>query len=252
MKPTWTAHNIYLDNFSATIDRAKPSIADDPIFLQSKLILEFLYPDVEARSSIRVADLACLEGGYAVEFARMGFDVTGIEIRESNLAACQAVQEQLNLKNLNFVRDDVRNISQYGQFEVVFCCGIYYHLDKPVEFMRILGEVTTKALILNTHFSTEEENVTFKLSQVTLNEGIPGRWFHEFDTSNIGEREVHRWASWNNDDSFWPMKNYLLQVIKESGFDIVGEQFGHTDLKTSELLGGLPRYDRGQFFGLKL
>ena len=136
MKPTWTAHNIYLDNGNATIDSAQPSIAQDPIFLQTKLMLDLLYPDRKSRGAIRIADLACLEGGYSIEFARMGFDVTGIEIRESNLAACYAVQEQLNLDNLKFVRDDVRNIAQYGSFDVVFCCGIYYHLDKPMDFMK--------------------------------------------------------------------------------------------------------------------
>ena len=105
---------------------------------------------------------------------------------------------------------------------------------------------------MNTHFSTELENSTFNLSGVTHHEGVPGRWFHEFDTTKIDQREIHRWASWNNDDSFWPMKNYLIQSIKDSGFDLVSEQFGITDIRTSDTVGGLPIYDRGQFIGMKI
>ena len=251
MKPTWTAHNIYLDDTDATIDRELPSIASDPIFVATKFLLETLYPKAEERGKVRIVDLACLEGGYSVEFARMGFDVTGIEIRESNLAACEATQSRLNLPNLTFVRDDVRNVLNYGQFDVVFCCGIYYHLDNPLEYMQTLSAATKKLLVLNTHFSTELENQTFKLSEITNHEGVPGRWFYEFDTSIQSEREVHRWASWNNDNSFWPMKNFLIQLIRDSGFDFVAEQFGITNIATKEVYGGLPQYDRGHFIGIK-
>ena len=121
MKPTWTAHNIYLDYENATIDRSKPSIAEDPIFLATKILLEIIYPDVKKRGDVKIADLACLEGGYSIEFARMGFDVTGIEIRENNLAACNYSLDKLKLPNLRFVRDDVRNTPNHGVFDVVFC-----------------------------------------------------------------------------------------------------------------------------------
>jgi hypothetical protein len=47
MKPTWTAHNIYLDDDNATIDKNQPSIAEDPIFLATKVLLEILYPEVK-------------------------------------------------------------------------------------------------------------------------------------------------------------------------------------------------------------
>ena len=36
---------------------------------------------------------------------------------------------------------------------MVFCCGLLYHLDKPKEFLDTLSAVTTKLLILQTHFS---------------------------------------------------------------------------------------------------
>lgn len=30
----------------------------------------------------------------------------------------------------------------------------------------------------------------------------------------------HRWASWDNDNSFWLMKGALLDLISNSGFDL--------------------------------
>ena len=44
--------------------------------------LELFIPQgSELRSGMRVVDLGCLEGGYALEFARMGFETLGIEAR---------------------------------------------------------------------------------------------------------------------------------------------------------------------------
>ena len=75
------------------------------------------------RSEIRIADLGCLEGGFAVEFARMGFQVVGIEVRENNIAACNYVKAHTSLPNLRFVHDSAWNIAQHGSFDAIFCCG---------------------------------------------------------------------------------------------------------------------------------
>lgn len=56
--------------------------------------------------SVTLADIGCLEGGFSVEFARMGLDVTGLEVRESNMSACNYVKSRVNLPNLKFVKDD--------------------------------------------------------------------------------------------------------------------------------------------------
>ena len=88
----------------------------------------------------------------------MGFQVLGIEVREANIAACNYVKANTNLPNLEFIKDDARNIAKYGVFDVVFCSGLLYHLDKPKEFLNTLSAVTTKLLILQTHFSTDTKN----------------------------------------------------------------------------------------------
>ena len=85
---------------------------------------------------LRVLDLACLEGMFAVELARMGASVVGIEGREANVAKARLAKEVLGLENLEFHQDDVRNLSEerYGRFDVVLCLGILYHLNPPHVF----------------------------------------------------------------------------------------------------------------------
>src|SRR5260370_33262590 len=74
------------------------------------------------------------------------------------MEACRYVQSKVNLPNLEFVRDDVWNIAAHGTFDAVFCCGLFYHLDKPREFLDLLSRVTKRLLILQTHFSEAKDS----------------------------------------------------------------------------------------------
>jgi 2-polyprenyl-3-methyl-5-hydroxy-6-metoxy-1,4-benzoquinol methylase len=114
--------------------------------VSAKRILETVLPSDKSR--VRVADLGCLEGGYAVEFARKRSQVLGVEVRESNMAACRHVQSGLNLPNLQFVQDNAWNVAKHGPFDAIFCCGLLYHLERPKEFLQTLSDITTKLLIL--------------------------------------------------------------------------------------------------------
>jgi SAM-dependent methyltransferase len=151
----FTAHNIRLDDGTLTRPEMSLLMEAEPWFVAARRLLGTLFPG--DRRAIRLADLGCLEGGYAVEFARMGFSVLGVDVRESNIEACRYVQSKTNLPNLRFVCDDVWNLARYGEFDVVFCCGLLYHLDRPRQFLEMISTLTTKALIVQTHFSTQEE-----------------------------------------------------------------------------------------------
>jgi SAM-dependent methyltransferase len=285
--PTFTAHNIRLDDGSFT----KPDeivISSAPWFLSAKRVLLSVFSG--ERSSVRIADLGCLEGGYSVEFARLGFDVLGLDVRTSNIEACKYVKSKTDLPRLQFVQDNVWNLANHGRFDAVFCCGLLYHLDQPRRFIDLLNAATKKLLILQTHFSVAHDygkgaraaitdmkpfrhirrhirgmlrpgrsqpgtHGKFRLSEIAENEGLQGRWYQEFKTDEaFQKRESSRWASWDNKRSFWIQREYLIEAIHKAGFDAVFEQFDSLgDDIASEMLQGYYKTDtRGTFIGLKL
>ena len=247
-----------------------------PWFLAAKRILDATFPG--PKEHLRIADLGCLEGGYAVEFARLGFQTLGLDVREANIDACRYVKSKVALPGLEFVRDDAWNIPTYGTFDAVFCCGLLYHLDRPREFLNTLSAVTKRVLILQTHFSQAGDSpsiihprrlrralsrvfplkntatTTHKLSHLSKNEGLPGRWFSEFRNERaFRDRKNRRWASWNNRKSFWVQREFLLQALRESGFDVVLEQFdglgSNIALEMTE--GSYRTSGRSTFIGIK-
>ena len=251
MKPIFTSHNIRLDDGSFTNPGAEVT-ADNRIAAATKGVLETVFPG--DKSQYRIADLGCLEGGYAVEFARMGFHSVGVEVRDSNFAACRFVKENLNLPNLEFIQDDAWNLANHGTFDAVFCCGLLYHIDRPKLFLEKIAAVTSKLLILNTHFSTELDNPLHHLSPTDINESMPGRWYTEFSNDlQFANRDQRRWASWDNYRSFWIRREYLIQTVRDIGFDLVFEQFDSLGASIAqEMINGFYRQqERGQFVGIK-
>ena len=169
-------------------------------------------------ATVRVVDLGCLEGGHTAEFARAGYRTLGIEGREANFERCQYVQDRLGLANLEFVFDDVRNVERYGTFDATVCCGLLYHLDSPVAFLRSLARITERVLILQTHYAPEDDvAVPWALSPFTVNEGHRGRWFVEWP-DGTPPNDQDAWASVGNSRSFWLAKPDLLQATLDAGF----------------------------------
>ncbi len=252
---TFTAHNIRLDDGTYTNPELPYPIETHPWLRSASRLLNAVFPG--DKSPYRLADLGCLEGGYSVEFARMGFQVLGIDVRDSNIAACRYVKERTNLPNLEFAQDDVWNLAKYGKFDAIFCCGLLYHLDRPRKFLELLASVTRKLLIVQTHFATDQPNPKFPLSaDLSEHEGLGGRWYIEFpDGAAFRKRneEEYRWASWGNRKSFWLRREYLLQALSDAGFDMVMEQFDSFSPKIAEsmLSGGYCKENRSTFVGIK-
>jgi len=221
----FTAHNIRFPDGSVTMPDQQHLLADAPWCQGAKRIVRLLYGD-DPRGK-KIADLGCLEGGYTLEFARMGMNACGIEVRQSNYENCLEVRRRAALPNLDFARDDVWSLAKYGPFDVIFCCGLLYHLDRPREFVRLMGKVARDAIIINTHYAPWDwyPVSAFQLSRIEEHEGLPGRWFFEHDAKDKSELEALKWASWGNRRSFWLVKEALLHAIGEADFDLVFEQF---------------------------
>ncbi|MBO9565907.1 MAG: methyltransferase domain-containing protein [Niastella sp.] len=251
----FTAHNILLNNGKKTLGDDHILFSDSAVWTSIKSTIDLFLPGSrEERNKLRSVDLGCLEGAYTAELAKLGFDSLGIEAREDNIAKCNYVKENLNLPNLHFAQDDVRNVANYGKFDVTLCYGLLYHLNDPVDFLKRIGDNTNKLLLLNTHFAPErdiryrlgflnkyvigpiqkrthflEYQKNYRLSALTKNEGFRGRWFKEWSPNQDRAKiEKSLWASYNNNRSFWLCKKDLTQALHDAGFNHVFEQFNYT------------------------
>lgn len=215
----WTMHNIHLGDGVYTMSE---EARGGEVF--ARRVLQIVADLVNRPlKTIRVLDLACLEGLYAVEFALHGASALGIEIREANLAKARFVKKTLALNNLELLQDDVRNLSaaKYGLFDAVLCLGILYHLDAPdvFDFVHRMGEVCGRCLVIDTHISLTKE-VSFRHG----GKEYWGSYFieHKSDAS-AEDREKQLWASIDNPQSLWLTRPSLYNLLAHAGFTSVYE-----------------------------
>lgn len=213
----WTAHCIHLANDIYTFEKPQ---ADSRLrrFLQ-------IASDItgEPLETLRVLDLACLEGHFGIEFALYGANVLAIEGREANLAKARFVKEVLSLNNLEFVLDDVRNLDEerHGHFDIVLCLGILYHLDTPgiMDFMERISKVCRRVTIIDTHISlSDEASYTWK------GKTYWGRYTKEHRTDATPEEKLGSlWYSLDNPTSFQFTRASLCNLLRHVGFSSVYE-----------------------------
>lgn len=167
---------------------------------------------------LRILDLGCLEGGYAVEFARRGAEVVAVEGRRANHEKARFAKEVLGLDRLELVLADVRevDVARFGRFDVVLCLGLLYHLDAPdcFELVHRMAELSTRLVVIDTYVGigalrpVEHRGRTYW--------GRPIRE-HEPDASPE-ERLADLWASLDNPRSLWLAPGSLLNLLADAGF----------------------------------
>jgi SAM-dependent methyltransferase len=218
----WTAHNIHLLEDEYTFARDTPAfegwLHSGGMALQRMIQIA---SDITNRplSSLRVLDLACLEGMYGIEFARQGAEVVGIEARESHIEKARFAAEALSLGNITFAQDDVRNLSaeKYGHFDVVLCLGILYHLNAPdvFHFMERISDVCRRLLIIDTHLAGTDAEVSHNFKGHEYH----GILFSEHDPEASPEEKLRAgWASLDNEKSFWFTPPSIFNLLSNTGF----------------------------------
>lgn len=236
----WTAHNILLKDNVYTIDGKR--VVGDEIKLRRivQVICDIVDKPLE---NLRILDLACLEGLYAIELARHGAKVVAIESREANIEKARFAKEVLNLNNLDLIQDDVRNLSikKYGHFDAVLCLGILYHLDVPdvFHFLERVAEICQRFLIIDSHVS-----VAAKQSYFYKGKEYWGRSYEEHSQgSTPEERSKALWSSLDNLNSFWFTRPSLYNLLGHVGFTSVYECHNPPEIRKS--------YDRVTLMAIK-
>jgi len=176
-----------------------------------------------AGDKLRILDLACGEGVYAIEAALRGAEVLALDARTERMGEGARTARRLGLVNLRFEQSDVRavNVASHGQFDVIFFLGILYHLDVPDVF-RVLENVRAmcrQMVIIDTHVCLTPRTRVEHDGRVY--EGCEYREHGEHDPDAV--RRSRLLASLDNTVSFWFTKKSLVDLLRATGFTSVLE-----------------------------
>lgn len=181
--------------------------------------------DLAARpfEQLRILDLGCGEGVYAIEAALRGAQVLALDARTERMALGAACAARHGLHRLQFVQDDVRRVTRvtHGAFDVVYLLGLLYHLDVPDLFLVLeqVADVCTRLLVVDTLISPAPEDPAAWRGRT-----YHGRRHREHDDDDPEDvRRARVLRSIDNTWSFRPTRAALVELLRAVGFSSVLE-----------------------------
>jgi SAM-dependent methyltransferase len=167
-------------------------------------------------AGLRILDLACDEGNFAIELARLGArEVVGVEARDHVHQAIARAQ-RLGLQNVRFEQGDVRAVTpaSHGGFDVVLCLGILYHLDTPdvFAFAENVAALCERFAVIETQISLSRKRTE-------------AHGEHEYRGKTYPEDPALPGAAIDKRQSFWPTRPSLLNLLSSVGFTTVSEVY---------------------------
>jgi SAM-dependent methyltransferase len=129
-------------------------------------------------SKLRVLDLACGEGGYAVELGKQGAEVVALEADAASAEKASFARDALGLTRVTVLRAEPRRVTpeQHGFFDVVLALNVLDRLDAPAAFdvVQRMGAVCKRFALIESRLATrsrgwrELEGMAFRGAERTV------------------------------------------------------------------------------------
>ncbi|MEA5574738.1 class I SAM-dependent methyltransferase [Calothrix sp. UHCC 0171] len=107
---------------------------------------DFIEREINFDKSLKILDVGCGTGRHTIELSNRGYNVTGIDLSEAQLARAKQKAESYNLK-IDFQKQDARNLSFNNEFDVaIMLCEGGFPLMETDEMNYEILNCVTKAL----------------------------------------------------------------------------------------------------------
>lgn len=120
---------------------------DQEVFVQGTLgECDFIEREIGFDKSIRILDVGCGTGRHAIELSKRGYQVTGIDLSDSQLARAREKAEEQNVR-IAFLKHDARNLPFMDEYDLVMMlCEGGFPLMETDEMNYEILKNATKAL----------------------------------------------------------------------------------------------------------
>ena len=78
---------------------------------------DFIEKEISFNKSLRIIDIGCGTGRHVIELAKRGYNITGIDLSESQLARAREKAKEHKLE-INFLQHDARNLPFENEFDL--------------------------------------------------------------------------------------------------------------------------------------
>jgi SAM-dependent methyltransferase len=162
-----------------------------------------------------VLELGPLEGMHTWRLEQRG--AARIVAIESNVEAylkCLIMKEALGLKRAEFLLGDFNLYLQNSpeRFDIVFACGVLYHMEDPLSLIRGIARATDRCLVWTHYF---DERVEGRVAVPATLDGIAAAYYR----ANYQDRAQRNFWGGNKPSASWMTRNDILAAFRHFGLD---------------------------------
>lgn len=131
------------DNFNLTTEPGTDGLFEDERVTWAEEILGSF-------ADWNILELGPLEGGHSYMFQdRDANKITSIEANTSAFLKCLCIKEVLKLDRVEFKLGDFMPFLRKDDatYDMVFASGILYHMEEPIELLKLISKVSDKVFI---------------------------------------------------------------------------------------------------------
>jgi 2-polyprenyl-3-methyl-5-hydroxy-6-metoxy-1,4-benzoquinol methylase len=203
---------------------------------------DFIEKELDFNKSLKILDVGCGTGRHSIELTRRGYNVTGIDLSESQLQRAREKARENNLK-IDFLKHDARDLPFDREFDVaiMICEGAFPLMETDEMNFEILKNVTRSLkprgkfifTTLNGLFplyhsveefcdsATNEGNATYKSNTFNL------MTFRDFNITEMVDDLGNKKTLECNERYYVPSEiTWLLKSLGFTKIDIFGAKLG--------------------------
>ena len=170
---------------------------------------------------MRILELGPLEGAHSYQLEQLGAaSITAIESNAQAFLKCLVIKNILELNRTTFLLGDCVNSLEADShdYDLIFASGILYHMENPLELIRLLGQRTRRVFLWTMYFDAAFvfSNGT-KLPHRKLQIAQDGLSCTGYELVNWGRFRTGFWGG-NRTRSCWLELDTIIEAFRHYGF----------------------------------
>ena len=164
---------------------------------------------------LNILELGPLEAAHTYQLEKLGAaHIVAIEANKEAFLKCLIVKEIAGLNRSSFLLGDFVAYleSETRRFDLIFCCGVLYHLENPIHLIELLSKATSKCFVW-THYY-EEESCPGRISRKISVDNFEAECF----LLEYQGREDGRFWGGPKPIAAWLKKETILDAFRHFGF----------------------------------
>lgn len=227
-----TIVDIFKDEWSSTLPGSTHAIASPghiPLFSDDRV--EWLLSVFGSVKDQSILELGPLEGGHTYMMHQQGVSsITSVEANTHAFLKCLCVKEMLNMTNAHFKLGDFMHMLRQDKtkYDLVIASGVLYHMEEPIELIKLLSEITNKLFIWTHYYDVDtikgRADLThrFNAPAPLVYEGI------EYIYATQAYKDALNWSGFCGGPmpvSKWVTRESILKALDHYGFTKISINF---------------------------